>query len=409
MSDYDLYVGIDWATQSHQVCLVDQAGRRREQRQVAHSGAALSELADALTRLVADPARMAVAIEVPRGAIVDTLLERGGHVFALNPKQLDRFRDRHTVAGAKDDRRDAFVLADALRTDRAAFRRLAIEAPAVIQLREVARIHAELVEETGRLTNRLREQVWRFYPHALRLCPAADEPWFWALLALAPTPAEAARLSRSTLAALLARHRIRRLTADDVLTTLQAPALYVAPGTAEAAREHIALLLPRLALVHDQRTGCERRLAALLAAAAAAEAAEEQPEHRDVTILRSLPGVGRVVAATMLAEAARPLAARDYQTLRAHGGVAPVTRQSGKSRQVVMRRSCNPRLRHALFHWARNSIRLDARCGAQYMRLRRRHGHARALRGVADRLLRVLVAMLTTRTLYRSEPVLLGT
>ena len=223
-----------------------------------------------------------------------------------------------------------------------------------------------------------------------------------------PTPAAAQQVTRSALAALLARYRVRRLRADEVVAVLQAPALRVAPGTVEAAGEHVGLLLPRLALVHDQRTRCERRLDALLEAVARAEPAADHEEHRDVTILRSLPGVGRLVAATMLAEASRPLAARDYQTLRAHAGVAPVTRQSGKSRRVVMRRSCNPRLRHALFHWARNSIRLDARCRAHYLRLRERHGYARALRGVADRLLRVLVAMLTTQTLYRSQPALLG-
>jgi len=402
MPDYELYVGIDWATQHHQICLVDPQGQRRDERQVAHSGAGLTGLVEHLTSLVSDPPRIAVALEVPRGAIVDTLLERGCHVFALNPKQLDRFRDRHTVAGAKDDRRDAFVLADALRTDRGAFRRLAVEAPAVIQLREMSRLHAELVEEHGRLTNRLREQLWRFYPQALTLCPAADESWLWSLLAEAPTPAQAQRLTRSALAALLTRHRIRRLSADDVLAALRTPSLHVAPGTAEAASEHVGLLLPRLGLIHEQRTRCEHRLDALLEAAART-ADDEHLEHRDVTILRSLPGVGRVVAATMLAEASRPLAARDYQTLRTHAGVAPVTRQSGKVRNVVMRRSCNPRLRAAVFHWARNSIRLDARCRAHYDRLRQRHGHARALRGVADRLLGVLMAMLVTGSLYDSE------
>lgn len=405
MAEYELYVGIDWATQQHQVCLVDPRGRRREERHVPHSGAGLTGLVDYLTSLVSDPGQIAVAIEVPRGALVDVLLERGCHVFALNPKQLDRFRDRHTVAGAKDDRRDAFVLADALRTDRPAFRRLAIETAAVIQLRELARVHGELVEEAGRLTNRLREQLWRFYPQALQLCPAADQPWLWAVVQAAPTPADAQRLSRSALAALLARYRLRRFTADDVLAALRAPALPVAPGTVDAAREHVALLLPRLALVHEQRARCERRLDALLDVVAGRD---EQEEHRDVTILRSLPGVGRLVAATMLAEASRPLAARDYQTLRAHAGVAPVTRQSGKARHVLMRRSCNPRLRHAVFHWARNSIRLDARAAAHYRRLRERHGHARALRGVADRLLRVLMAMLATRTLYDARLAVVG-
>ena len=94
------------------------------------------------------------------------------------------------------------------------------------------------------------------------------------------------------------------------------------------------------------------------------------------------------------------LATRDYQTLRAQAGVAPVTRQSGKIAMVTLRRGCNHRLRNAMFHWARNSIRDDPRARAHYDRLRLRHGHARALRGVADRLLGMLIAMLTSGTLY---------
>jgi transposase len=400
MPDYELFVGIDWATQVHQVCLVAPDGQRLDEHQIPHSGAGLAALVEALTRVVREPQTIAVAIEVPRGAILDTLLERGCHVYAINPKQLDRFRDRHTVAGAKDDRRDAFVLADALRTDRGAFRRVQTDDPRLIQLRELSRVHQELVQEHVRLTNRLREQLWRFYPQALTLCPAADEPWLWALLKEAPTPEAGQRLTRSALAALLARHRIRRLSADELQAALQALALHVAAGTVEAASEHVGLLLPRVELVHEQRTRCEHRLDALLDALARPPAAEDEDEHRDVTILRSLPGVGRVVAATMLAEASRPLAARDYQTLRTYAGVAPVTRQSGKSRLVVMRRSCNGHLRRAVFNWARNSIRRDPHCRAHYDRLRQRHGHARALRGVADRLLGILVAMLTARSLY---------
>ncbi len=397
--DYELYVGIDWATEAHQVCLVSPGGQRLEDVSVPHTGAGLAALRTLLRQRVSDPARIAVAIEVPHGAVVDALLEHGCHVFAINPKQLDRFRDRHTVAGAKDDRRDAFVAGDALRTDRGAFRRLHPEDPRLIQLRELSRVHGELGEEHGRLTNRLREQLWRFYPQLLALSPAADEPWLWALLAQAPTPAQGRHLTLSAVRALVARHRIRRLTAEAVHAALQEAALPVAAGTVEAASEHVGLLLPRVQLVHEQRARCDRRLEHLMQQLAAPTGADPQ-EHRDVTILRSLPGLGRVVAATMLAEASRPLAARDYQTLRAQGGAAPITRQSGKSRVVSMRRSCNRRLRAALFHWARNSIQLDAHSRAHYQRLRQRHGYARALRSVADRLLDVLITMLRTRTLY---------
>ena len=136
-SEYLFHVGIDWGSERHQVCIVDRDGRRTE-RTVPHTSAGLAALTTQLVALSPeDPGRVAVALEVPRGPVVDTLLERGLHVFALNPKQLARFRDRYTVAGAKDDRRDAFVLADALRTDRPAFRRVHPEDPLLVELREL--------------------------------------------------------------------------------------------------------------------------------------------------------------------------------------------------------------------------------------------------------------------------------
>jgi len=395
-------VGVDWGSETHVVCVLDRDRRRLAECSYPHSGAGLTALADDLIALApTEPGRIGVALEIPRGAIVDTLLERGLHVFSLNPKKLDRFRDRHTVAGAKDDRRDAFVLADSLRTDRPVFRRVQADHPRVIELRELARVDDDLGQDLRRLSNRLRAQLHRFFPQALTLCPAADDPWFWALLERVPTPVHAQRLSAKTVAAVLKVYRLRRLTVETIREALQSPPVHVAPGTVEAASAHIALLLPRLRLLHDQRLKIARQIETLLEELGQ----EDVPgEHRDVTILRSLPGVGRVVAATVLVEAARPLAERDYQTLRAQGGIAPVTRQSGKKISVSMRYGCNSRLRNAFYHWARTSVQSDPHCRAHYDRLRHHgHGHARALRGVADRSLAVLVAMLRTRTLYDAD------
>ena len=127
---YDWFVGIEWGSPQHQVCVLDRDRRRVGERAVNHDGDKLAQLATWLWTLSAgQPQRVAVAIEVPRGAMVEGLLDRGCHVLALNPKQLDRFRDRHRVAGAKDDRRDAFVLADSIRTDRPSFRRLRLDDP----------------------------------------------------------------------------------------------------------------------------------------------------------------------------------------------------------------------------------------------------------------------------------------
>src|SRR5262249_36167499 len=159
------------------------------------------------------PQRVAVAIEVPRGAIVEGLVERGFHVFAINPKQLDRFRDRHSVAGGKDDRRDAFVLADSGRTDRPSFLRLPLAAPHLSLFSELWSVEEAMAAEFLGMANRLREQLQRFYPRMLQLCSAADEPWLWDLLTMAPTPAHAMLLSEEQVQRVLKAHRIRRIKA----------------------------------------------------------------------------------------------------------------------------------------------------------------------------------------------------
>jgi transposase len=402
--DYGWFVGIDWATDAHEVCVMTPDRQVSTERKVEHSGPAMAAFVDQLSRLCdGKPDRVAIAIEIPRGAVVETLVERGFHVYAINPKQLDRFRDRHTVAGAKDDRRDAFVLADSLRTDRPCFRRVRVDDPLVIQLREMSRVDDDLAEDMNRLTNRLREQLHRFYPQLLRLSPSADEPWLWALLELAPTPAEGARLKDKAIAKLLAEHRIRRLDAEAVRVALREAPLHVAPGATEAAAAHIRTLIPRLRVTLEQRATCQREMARLLEELATGDDASGQKnEHRDVQILRSLVGVGKKVAATLLAEASQPLGDRDYHALRAHAGVAPVTKQSGRRKVVVMRQACNGRLRNAVYHWARVACTRDPHSTEVYAKLRARgQSHGRALRSVADRLLRVLIAMLTHGTARR--------
>jgi len=398
------FVGLDWATEHHRACLLDADGRRVAERDVPHGGAGLTELCDwLLERTAAQPGTIAVAIETPRGPVVEALLERGFAVFAVNPKQLDRFRDRFTVAGAKDDSRDAAVLGSSLRSDRPAFRRLSIDDPLVIELREWSRIHEELTAERIRLANRVRDQLWRYYPQARKLGDDVAADWFLDLWQQVPTPAQAARASEKTIARILKTHRIRRLDAGAVLRILQEQPLAVAPGTAEAASAHIRTLAARLRLINQQIKEAQRRLDELCGAIEAA--AEVTPgqicEQRDVAILRSLPGLGRITLATLLAEACEPLRRRDYHVLRVLTGAAPVTRRSGKTCFVLRRHACNKRLAQAIYHWARVAKQHDPISNKRYAELRRRgHSHARALRSVADRLLYVLCTLLERQVLF---------
>ena len=398
------FVGVDWASAQHRVCLLDAEGKCVAERDVTHGGAELSEMCTWLVeKTAARPAEIAVAIETPRGPVVEALLERGFKVFAINPRQLDRFRDRFSVAGAKDDSRDAQVLAGSLRTDQHAFRCLSVDDPLVIELREWSRIYDELKQEQNRLTNRMRAQLWRYYPQAGELSDDLAAEWFLDVWQQVPTPARAARVSEKTIARILKNYRIRRLDAAEILRILRRAPLVVAPGTTEAATAHIRTIAARLRLINQQIKEAERRLDELCAAIeAAAESAPGQIcEQRDVAILRSCPGLGRINIATLLAEACEPLRRRDYHVLRLLSGVAPVTRRSGKTCIVVRRHACNERLQNAVYHWARVAVQHDPISRQRYAELRRRgHSHARALRGVADRLLYVLCTLLERQVLF---------
>src|SRR2546426_6054866 len=162
--------------------------------------------------------------------------------------------------------------------------------------------------------------------------------------------------------------------------------MYPSPSIASAFNRRVAevghyflgvALLPCLRVLAEQLQACSQQVSALLHTLAEEPGDGEGPS--DVAIVLSLPGVGRKITAWLFAEAAQPLAERDYQVLRTHGGGALVTKQSGKRRVVVMRRGCNPRLRHALYHMARVAMQRDAHFNRVYTTLRakgQRHGQA---------------------------------
>jgi transposase len=382
------FVGVDWGSEKHQVCVLDSQGDLRGEREFPHSGAGLTALADWVQSITGQSSMVAVAIEVPHGPVVDVLLDRGFVAYSINPKQLDRFRDRFSVAGAKDDRRDARAAADGLRTDRHLFRRLQVANPRVIELREWSRLAEELQQERVRLGNRLHHQLWRYYPQMLELTDDVAADWIFELWAKAPTPDKAKHLRKAAIEQLLKRHRIRRVDADTVLVTLRRSAIKVAEGVAKAACAHIRSLIARLQLINHELRAAERKLDELCLMF-------EGSEQNDVAILKSLPGIGRINLATLLAEASGPLSRRDYPALRTLSGVAPVTKRSGKSCIVVMRYGAHVRLRNTVYHWARVAVQHDPKSRCRYAALRQRGcSHGRAIRGVADRLLNVACVLL---------------
>ena len=394
-----LFVGVDEGDERFQMCTVDGTGATAEQRSFACDSKGIEEAIAWLKSSGAE--RIAIAIESPRGPLVAAFLEAGFEVYSLNPKQLDRFRDRFSVAGSKDDRLDARVLGDSLRTDPRAFRRLTAEPGWLVKMRQASRMEDELKQECRRSANRLRAALHEYHVELLALLPSADEPWFWDLVTLAPTPALGARLRPKQVEKLLREHRIRRLSAQDVIERLRRRPVPALPGVVEAGSTQALMLVPRLHLLTQQLAQCQSQIQKMLDELASQNAPEETSEHRDVRILRSLPGAGRYVVATMLVEAYSALQPRDYRVLRAVCGAAPVTEQSGRSRFVHMRYACNRRLRYAVHQWTWNATLVDPHFARLYKAMRTRGlTHGRALRGVADRMLHVTVAVLRRGALY---------
>lgn len=401
--EYQRFVGTDRGDEMHEVVIVDAEGQQVGRRRFAHTGAALAQLVDWVLEVAGTADQVAVALESPRGPLAEAFLAASITSFSTNPKTLDRFRDRYSVAGAKDDGRDAFVAAQALRTDRDCFSRIVPSEQEHSELRELTRLRRRLTKHLRGLANQLRTQLLDYWPELLQWCAGADERWLWSLLRRAPEPAQARRLRRTTLAKLLREHRIRRLGADELYQTLRQKPVPISEGVVRVRRYEVQLLIEQLELVRQQLTDLERRIADRLDDLIEADKAQRGPHHRgDAEVLLSFPGVGVLVASTLLGEAPHQL--RDYQALRCLAGVAPVTKSSGKTRYVLRRYACNSGLQDAMQHWARTATNLDPHLRRRYRAMRRRGlGHRRAYRQIGDRLLRMLTAAIRDGSLYDSR------
>ena len=319
MEQLEYFVGVDWSSRDHQVCVVDMNGKVCAQRSFKHCGMGLTEMADWIVRTTqSSPHKVGVAIETPRGPVVESLMGREFVVYSINPKQLDRYRDRFSLAGAKDDRLNARVLAETVRLDRNHLRRLDAQMPEVVTLRDCSRLHGQLTADKLRLTNQMREILWRYYPQFLEIYSDLSRLWVLELWMLAPTPHKAKRLRLSSVERLLKKHRIRCIDAKTVKQCLNAPSVAVAAATTQGAVFQLKSVIKRLTLVIQQLKETQREMDRLIDEFDKSFREQDDPEaiqrQRDVEILSSIPGVGRIVLATLLAEASDILLLRATYT-----------------------------------------------------------------------------------------------
>ena len=385
------FVGLDWASTEHAVCVIDARGRIKAEFTVKHTAEGLAGLR---ARLVKFAARedLAVAIERPTGLVVDELVEAGIKVVPIHPNAVKASRPRFSVAGAKSDKGDALLLADMLRTDGHRFRALKPASDTTRALRALVRGRDDLVAQRVGAANQLRALLESFWPGAAAIFADVDSPIALAFLARYPTPQLASRLGEKRLASFLAQNGYcGRRPPSELLERLRAaPNGHADALEAEAKGELVRALVATLEPLNAQIT----RLTKLVE--------HTVGEHPDGPTVMSFPRAGQVNAAQILAELGddRGRFASDEQ-LAAEAGVAPVTYASGKSRGVGFRWACNKRLRHALTCFADNSRHASDWAADIYKRARQRGcDHSHAVRILARAWTRVLWRCWQKKTPY---------
>jgi transposase len=351
----DLYCGIDWATAHHDVAVVDADGRVVARRRVGNDAAGFAQLLTLLAEVGDSPdSPIPVAIETDRGLWVAALRATGRGIYPINPLAASRYRSRYTVSGAKSDATDAVLLANIIRTDPDAHRPLPADTELAQAIRVLARAQQDAVWARQQIGNQIRDLLKDFYPAAISAfaeLPSGGlaRPDARTVLAAAPTPAQAAKLTPARLRRLLIKAGRRRDLDRDVerLRQVFTDTYLHQPPTVENA-------------MGIQLTALLRQFEAACAAAdelAQAAIAHFEP-HPDATIITSFPGLGKLTGARVLAEIGDDRARfADARGLKAFAGSAPITRASGKKTIVLHRHIKNRRLAAVGSIWALTSLR----------------------------------------------------
>jgi transposase len=388
MTSHSYFAGIDWASQSHSVCVLDAPGHVELRLDLAHN----KEGIERLVRQLKSFAGIAIAIERPSGLLVDALVEAGLRVVPIHPNVLKASRARYRGAG-KNDPGDAYMLADILRTDGHRFRTLEAQSDDIRALRALVRTRDDLVAERVSLANQLRSLLESFWPGAAEIFADIDSPIALAFIGRYPTPQSAAHLGEKRLASFLAQHSYcGRRPAAALLERLHAAASGCAGELEAEAKGELAR---SLAAILERLVAELARLTARIEHTVASLA--------DGQIIMSFPRSGRVCAAQILAElgSVRERFPSEAQ-LAAEAGVAPVTYQSGKHRSVAFRWACNHRLRRAITCFADLSRHANDWAAEIYLRARARGcDHPHAIRILARAWVRVLWRAWFSRTPYQ--------
>ena len=390
-----LFVGDDWAEDHHDVELMDTAGRVLARKRLPEGVAGIARLHELIGQQLGgdgEDAEVVIGIETDRGPWVAALVAAGYTVYAVNPLQASRYRERHGVSGAKSDTGDAHMLTDMVRTDSHQLRAVAGDSADAGAVKVVARTHKTLIWERTRQVQRLRHQLRDYFPAALAAFEDLDAPDALELLAKAPDPARAAKLTRAQVSAALKRARRRDITAKStaILAALRSAQLGQPPAVTAAYAATARSLIAVITVLNEQVKTLQGQVEA------------DFGRHPDAEIYLSQPGLGPILGARVLGEFGDdPDRYASGKARKNYAATSPITRASGKKKVVAARFIRNDRLTDALM--AQAFAALTASPGARALYDAERASgteHNPALRKLANRLVGILHGCLKTRTLY---------
>jgi len=390
-----LFAGDDWPEDHHDVEVQDGAGRVPGRARLPGGVAGIGRFHELTGRLAdpdAGPDQVAAGIETDRGPWVAALIAAGYVVYAVSPRQAARYRERQSTSGARSDAGDGHMLADMVRADSHQLRAVAGDSGQARAVRVVARAHQALIWERTRHVLRLRSALREFFPAALDAFDDLTAPGALELLARAPGPAGAARLTIAQITAALKRAR-RRNTAEKaarIQAALRGQQLAQPPVVAAAYAAAVRAAVAVISVLNEQAAVMEAQVEA------------HSGQHPDAEIIVSQPGPGMVLGARVLAGSGDdPDRYADARARRNYAGTSPVTRASGKKKAVLARYVRNRHLADALHQQAFCALTASPGARACYDQLRARGtSHHPALRQLASRLAGILHGCLKTGTSY---------
>jgi transposase len=395
-----LFIGDDWAEAHHDIEIEDDSGRLLARRRLPEGLAGITVLHELVAEHLdpdGEPDQVLIGIETERGPWVQALLAVGYVVFAINPLQVARYRERHSTSGAKSDAADAHLLAEIVRLDRAHHRPVAGDSEIAEHVKVAARAHQTMIWSRVRQVNALRSLLREYYPAALVAfgTDLADRDAL-AVLAVAPTPEQGRRLSQARIESLLrkaGRQRNLAATAVKIRAALGSKQLTARPGVIPAYAASASALIAVLTVMVAQTE------------VLAGQVEQGFGRHPDVEIYLSQPGLGTILGARVLGEFGDdPDRYADARGRKNYSGMSPITRASGTKRVVLARYARNRRLGDALFRQAYSALRSSPGARAFYDQHRARGAtHYQALRALANRLVGILDGCLRTHTRYDEQ------